>query len=91
MIKLKDYKSGNLQASVENYKFFMPTRVNDQWSWEDQEINNLLQNAAIKLGELNSFAKLVPNVDLLIQLHVTKEAVVSSRIEERKPAWTKRL
>jgi len=81
MIKLKDYKSGNLQASVENYKFFMPTKVNDQWSWEDQEINNLLQNAAIKLGELNSFAKLVPNVDLFIQLHVTKEAVVSSRIE----------
>jgi len=81
MIKLKDYKSGNLQASAENYKFFMPTKVNDQWSWEDQEINNLLQNAAIKLGELNSFAKLVPNVDLFIQLHVTKEAVVSSRIE----------
>ena len=33
------------------------------------------------MGELNSFARLVPNIDLFIQLHVTKEAVVSSRIE----------
>ena len=33
------------------------------------------------MGELNSFARLVPNINLFIQLHVTKEAVVSSRIE----------
>lgn len=35
----------------------------------------------MKLGELNSFARLVPNIDLFIRLHITKEAVVSSRIE----------
>ncbi|WKN45019.1 Fic family protein [Tunicatimonas pelagia] len=40
-----------------------------------------MEKAAIKLGELNSFSKLVPTIDLFIQLHVTKEAVVSSRIE----------
>ena len=33
------------------------------------------------MGQLNSFAKLVPNVDLFIHLHITKEAVVSSKIE----------
>ncbi len=47
----------------------------------DQTLTKLLENAAIKLGELNSFSKLVPNIDLFIQLHVTKEAVISSRIE----------
>lgn len=46
------------------------------------DINHLLENAAVKLGELNSFARLVPNIDLFIQSHFTKEAVVSSRIED---------
>lgn len=41
----------------------------------------MIERAAVKLGELNSFARLVPNIDLFIQLHVAKEAVVSSRIE----------
>jgi Fic family protein len=59
----------------------LPTIINDQWSWENQQINSLLEKAAIKLGELNSFSKLVPNIDLFIQMHVTKEAVISSRIE----------
>ena len=47
-------------------------------------MNLLLEKAAIKLGELNSYARLVPNIDLFIQLHVTKEAVVSSHIEGTK-------
>ena len=41
----------------------------------------MIEEAAIKLGELNSYARLVPNINLFIQLHVTKEAVISSRIE----------
>lgn len=40
-----------------------------------------MEKAAVKLGELNSYARLAPDIDLFIQLHVTKEAVASSRIE----------
>ena len=63
------------------YKYFVPEKVNTEWSCTLPEINTLLEKAAIKLGELNSFSRLVPNIDLFIQMHVAKEAVISSRIE----------
>jgi len=81
MIDLNKYKSGTFQNSLSGYKFFVPNKINEEWKWDNPQINYLLEKAAIKLGELNSFSKLVPNIDLFIQLHVTKEAVVSSRIE----------
>lgn len=81
MIQLEAYQSGKFKKHHTGYTYFLPTPVNDQWKWEDQSINLLLEKAAIKLGELNSYARLVPSIDLFIQLHVAKEAVVSSRIE----------
>lgn len=81
MIQLESFKAGRFEKHHTAYTYFLPTKVNEQWKWEDQSLNLLLEKAAIKLGELNSYALLVPNIDLFIQLHVTKEAVVSSRIE----------
>lgn len=81
MIDLSTYTSGNFRGSGLGYKQFHPNVINEQWVWNDPQINKLLQEAAVKLGELNAYARLVPNVDLFIQLHVTKEAVTSSRIE----------
>lgn len=81
MIDLEKYISGKLEKSQTGYSYFLPQKINTTWKWDNQLINILLEKAAIKLGELNSFSKLVPNIDLFIQLHVTKEAVVSSKIE----------
>ena len=81
MIQLEKFKSGHFEKHPTGYTFFNPSLVNSDWTWEDQSINVLLERAAVKLGELNSYARLVPNIDLFIQLHVTKEAVDSSRIE----------
>lgn len=80
MIELEKYQSGHYEKSL-GYKYFVPSYINDEWTWTTPVLNRLLERAAVKLGELNSFAKLVPNIDLFIQLHVTKEAVISSRIE----------
>ena len=80
MITLEKYKSGNFQQEI-GYQYFMPSKINDHWQWQDTQLNTLLEKASIQLGELNSYAKLVPNIDLFIQLHVKKEAVISSRIE----------
>ncbi|MEO6675233.1 MAG: Fic family protein [Ginsengibacter sp.] len=79
MIILEKYLAGRIEKGM-SYNF-VPNNINQQWQWTSPEINLLLEKAALKLGELNSYARLVPNIDLFIQLHVTKEAVVSSRIE----------
>ena len=79
-IHLEQYQSGQYQKGYE-YRYFLPSSINDEWVWQAPQVNRLLEKAAVRLGELNSFARLVPNINLFIQLHVTKEAVVSSRIE----------
>ena len=79
-IQIEQYSSGTWLPAT-GYKFFLPSKVNDQWLWNDAQLNTLLEKASLQLGELNSYAKLVPNIDLFIELHVTKEAVKSSRIE----------
>lgn len=77
---IETYKSGHLEKGL-NYSYFVPELINRQWEWKDPQLGTMLEKASISLGELNSFARLVPNIDLFIQLHVTKEAVISSRIE----------
>ena len=81
MIQLEKYTSGFFQKSTTGYEYFIPAKINDKWTWQDPQLSQLLEKAAMRLGELNSFSKLVPNIDLFIQLHVAKEAVISSRIE----------
>lgn len=85
MIQLENYIAGEIQNTNTGYKYFLPRKINTQWAWNN-EINILLEKASIKLGELNSFANFVPNIDLFIKLHVTKEAVISSRIEGTQTA-----
>ncbi|MBF0345990.1 MAG: hypothetical protein HQL06_17410 [Nitrospirae bacterium] len=77
---LESYKSGRLEKGF-NYSYFVPELINRQWLWKDPLLSTLLEKASRSLGELNSFARLVPDINMFIQLHVTKEAVVSSRIE----------
>lgn len=80
MFHIENFKSGHSVKAFQ-YSYFVPNKVNVEWTWESPLLNKLLERAAIKLGELNSFARMVPNIDLYIQLHVAKEAVVSSKIE----------
>ena len=77
---IKDFKAGEYKKGYE-YQYFLPSLINHSFYWTNPIINKLLENASLKLGELNSFARLVPDTDMFIKMLVYKEAVVSSKIE----------
>ncbi len=82
-MNLKDFKSGELKQEYQ-YKSFLPHSINHTFTWDDPQINIMLENATRVLGELNAFTMIVPNVDIFIQMHITKEANTSSKIEGTK-------
>ena len=82
-MKFEDFTSGSYKQQYQ-YKSFQPTLINQEWSWEDPRINVLLAEANRTLGELNAMTMIAPNVDLFINMHVAKEATMSSRIEGTK-------
>jgi Fic family protein len=77
---VKDYKSGSYKQQYE-YRSFMPSLVDHDWTLSDGNLLWLLSQADRKLGELNAFSQLVPDVDYFIRMHISKEATTSSRIE----------
>ena len=82
-MNIKDFKSGALRQEYQ-YKSFLPEFINHTFTWDDPQINTMLENATRALGELNAFTMIVPNVDMFIQMHITKEANTSSKIEGTK-------
>lgn len=77
---IKDFKAGSYVSQYQ-YKSFLPSKINMEWIVSDPQVNKLLEEANLKLGELNAFSVIVPDVDLFIRMHIVKEATTSSRIE----------
>jgi len=75
-----EFKAG-IWRKGNRYQYFLPEKINHPFVWTDESINELLEKASLKLGELNSFSRFVPDPDMFIKMHVVKEAVTSSRIE----------
>ena len=82
-MKFQDFKSGTF-TKHDGYKAFLPSTINHSWEWEDTEINLLLEKASAELGGLNSFAELIPDIEIYIAMHIYNEANKSSRIEGTK-------
>lgn len=82
-MNLRDFKAGSLHREYQ-YQSFMPEKINHIFIWDDPQINILLEDATRALGELNAFTMIVPNVDIFIKMHITKEANTSSKIEGTK-------
>lgn len=79
-MNIADFKAGTWQKGYQ-YQYFLPEKINHSFCWTDETINEFLEKASLKVGELNSFSRFVPDINMFIRMHVFKEAVVSSRIE----------
>lgn len=77
---IKNFKAGAYRKGYK-YRYFVPEKINHGFAWTDDAINELLERASLKLGELYSFSRLVPDTDMFIRMHTLKEAVESSSIE----------
>lgn len=78
---MKAFHAGNW-LKQRGYRSFEPAPINRPWTIEDPRVLEALSRADRQLGRLDMFSEYVPNVDLFVQMHVTKEATESSRIED---------
>jgi len=82
-MNIKNYQSGTYKQQYQ-YQSFSPVKINETLTWDDPQINTMLEDATRALGELNAFTMIVPNVDIFIRMHIAKEANTSSKIEGTK-------
>lgn len=78
---MNSFESGKC-LNQNGYRSFAPALINRAWSFDEPRILEALSRADRQLGRLDMFSEYVPDLDLFIQMHVTKEATESSRIED---------
>ncbi len=74
------FKAGTYKQQYQ-YKSFLPALLEKPFEWQSDAVLELLSEASRYIGELNSYADLVPDVNFFIEMHKVKEATTSSRIE----------
>jgi Fic family protein len=79
-MEIKQFKAGKYVNQIQ-HRSFVPEKINREWIVSDPSINTLLEEANLKLGALEAFSVIVPDVDVYIRMHIVKEATKSSRIE----------
>ncbi len=82
-MRLEDFISGEYKQQFK-YKSFMPSRINCEFTWDNPDINVLLEQANAELSKLNLMSKFIPNINLFISMYFNKEAIFSTKIEGTK-------
>lgn len=77
---MQQFKAGTY-INQGTYKSFEPNTIFRQWQLNDMQLINLLTQADRALGKLDMYSNYIPNIELFITMHITKEATQSSRIE----------
>ena len=77
---MKNFNAGK-SINQGHYKSFEPSLLHREWQLDDMNVIDLLSKADRQLGRLDMYSEYIPNIDLFISMHVTKEATQSSKIE----------
>lgn len=78
--RISEFFAGSWERHY-GYRSFLPEPINLEWLVDDPILQGLLSDADRKLGELNAYGRLIPEVDFFITMYAAKEATESSRIE----------
>jgi Fic family protein len=75
-------RSGQYISQLNDYKAFIPSKLPPNPPVKmNESMNQLLSEANIALGRLDTMGYLLPNIDYIIAMYVRKEALLSSQIE----------
>ena len=77
---MRNFKAGK-HINQGHYESFEPALLHRTWQLDDLKVIELLSKADRQLGRLDMYSEYIPNIDLFISMHVTKEATQSSKIE----------
>jgi Fic family protein len=81
---MNTFKSGQHIKRDGGFRSFEPSLINRSWLIDNPSVIDALSKADRQLGRLDMFSQYVPNLSLFVQMHVTKEATKSSRIEDTR-------
>lgn len=72
-----EYRSGH------GCDYYLPSTINQAWRWDHSGLDTLIEQSTLKLGELNGYATLLPDVETITTLHRITEALSSCRLNRR--------
>lgn len=72
-----EYRSG------QGCDYYLPSTINHPWTWDHPGLDTLIELSSLKLGVLNGYAKLLPDIDTITTLIRITEALSSCRLNGR--------
>lgn len=68
-------------SSREGYRSVTTSLINRSFEWKDKQINILLEQAMLYLGELNALSKYYPDIKKYVPLFTLRESIASAIME----------
>ena len=87
-MNLSEFKAGKPVQRYQ-YKSFEPNKVDIDWQIDNADLIMQLSEANLKLGELNAFSQLIPDVDFLLKCMFSKRVQKAVKLKEHKPILMK--